>query len=252
MGAKKNKPTFTAIIQARMDSSRLPGKAMLPLKGKPMLYHVIERARAIHEAGIIVLATCPGDENASMIELADSMKIGTFVGSSENVLERYYMAAEKFGGDYIIRITGDNPFTDPVYASVAAKIAEETKADLCSIKDLPLGVAVEIIKKEALEKAYTMSRMQHQLEHVSPYIKENPDMFKIVRHAVSLNNPFETLRLTVDTGEDYTLAKIIYDDLYKGFPIPLQSIIDFFIENPHLADINSGVHQRPMTHSSNG
>jgi len=119
VNGKKLKPRVTAVIQARMQSKRLPGKALLELGGKPLLAHVIDRTQRIEGVDAVVVATSIGEENAPLIELARSMSAGVFVGSIDNVLERYYLSAVEFGGDYIVRVTGDNPFTDPEYASMA-------------------------------------------------------------------------------------------------------------------------------------
>lgn len=241
-----------AIVQARMDSSRLPGKALIELAGKPMLFHILERARAIKGVKKVILATCPGKENRQLIELAKSMDVDAFLGSEDNVLERYYKASEKYQAKHIIRITGDNPFTDPDYASMILNIAIESNADITSIPNLPLGVAVEVIKKDALDKAYYFSQRAYQFEHVTPYIKEHPELFNIEKHPVTINPLCHNLRLTIDTPEDYELARILYNDLYNGAPFTLQSVLNFIIINPGLANINSHVHHRAMTHSSNG
>jgi spore coat polysaccharide biosynthesis protein SpsF len=247
-----NYNNVVAIIQARMDSSRLPGKALVDLAGKPMLSHILERAKAIKGVRKVVLATCPGEDNRQLIKLADSLKIDTFLGPEENVLERYYEASEKYQAKHIIRITGDNPFTDPDYASMILNIAIESNADIASIPNLPLGVAVEVIKKDALDKAYYFSDRAYHFEHVTPYIKEHPELFNIERHPVTIKTSCNNLRLTIDTPEDYELANIIYNQLYNGSPFSLESVLKFLFINPDLAQINSNVHHRPMTHSSNG
>lgn len=244
------RPAVTAIIQARMDSSRLPGKVMLDLAGKPFIYHVIERAKAIAGVSRVVLATGKSKNNLPLVEIAKSLDIYSFMGSETNVLERFKTAAEKFGGDYIVRITGDNPFTDPEYASMAVDIAVESREDLCSVSNIPLGTAVEVIRRDALFSAQSMSSEPYQFEHVTPYIKEHPELFNIGRHDVHFDNPFENLRLTVDTAEDYNFVSEIYRALYSGSIIPLKDVIRFLKENPELLKINSGIDQRPMTHSS--
>ncbi len=251
VNGKKLKPRVAAVIQARMQSRRLPGKAMLDLAGKPLLAHVIERTRRIEGVDTVVLATCIGNENAPIIELAQSMNTEVFVGSVENVLERYCLAAREFGGEYIIRVTGDNPFTCPEYASMALEISLESKADLCALSNLPLGTAVEIIKMEALEEAYKMSDKPYHREHVTPLIKEHPELFHIERPSVNFKNTFPNLRLTVDTAEDYSLAKTIYENLYHGEIFSLIEVMNFIQTRPELASINMEVRQRPMTHSEN-
>ena len=243
----KNGITVTAIIQARMQSKRLPGKSMKEIAGKPLLSHVIERAKAMNGIGTVVVATCR--DNEPIVELAAALGVQSYVGSESNVLERYYLAAQQAGGDYIVRITGDNPFTDVEYGSMAVEIAVEAGADLSSITGIPLGTGVEVIKREALDTSYKESRTTYQYEHVTPFIKEHSELFSVQRHPVRLRNPHKDLRLTVDTPEDYELACIIYDALYKGEPFSIRDVIEFVAENPEIIKINRDVEQRPMTHS---
>lgn len=244
------KTTVTAIIQARMGSSRLPGKAMLDLVGKPLLYHVFQRIQATAGVDHIVMATCHGAENDIIIRLAESMGIQVFIGSEDNVLERFFLASERYGGDYIMRVTGDNPFTDPEYAAETIRTIIETGADLCYFPNLPLGTGVGMVTKTALDAAYKLSDQPHQKEHVTPYIKEHPEQFKIHVRDIKIDRPFPNLRLTVDTSEDYEVAQKIYAGCYNGGPFPLEDVIRFIEKNPGIAAINSGIRQRPMTHSS--
>ena len=243
------KPTVTAIIQARMNSTRLPGKALMGLGGKPLLHHVFERILSVRGVERVVLATCGGDENRAIIELGASMGVDVFIGSEENVLERFHLAAERFGGDYILRATGDNPFTDPEYACRTVGMALETGADLCHFTDLPLGTGVGMIKSTALREAFLHGDRPHHREHVTPYIWERQDRFTIVQREAGIDNPFPGLRLTVDTPEDYRLAGFIYAHCYSGKPFPLSAVIDFLRDRPELVAINSDIVQRPMTHS---
>jgi spore coat polysaccharide biosynthesis protein SpsF len=240
----------TAVIQSRVESTRLPSKALLPLAGKPLTYHVIERLKAVPSIDTVVLATGDGAVNEPLREIAASAGAEYFTGPTENVLERYCLVAEKFGGDYIVRATGDNPFTDPRFTETAVSEAVNSCADLFSISGLPLGIAVEVIKREALFAARTSGTMPHQQEHVSPYIKENPHLFKIIRRESGMPSDRASLRLTVDTEDDYRLAAIIYSALYRGTPFSLDEIFAFLDANPQYKNINSHVKQRPMTHSA--
>lgn len=216
-----------------------------------MIYHVIERAKSIRGVNTVILATGSGVENLPLIELASRCGIESFAGSEEDVLERYYLASENLDCDYVIRITGDNPFTDHNSASKALKYAYDNDADHCTTAGIPLGTGVEIIKKHALAKAYKEGKEPHHREHVTPYIKEHPELFKIFRYQSELINPFPDLRLTVDTAEDFKFAEILYNKLYKNKPVELAEVIDFIKNNPELRFINSSVEQRPMTHHSN-
>ena len=138
------------IIQARMESTRLPGKALLPLAGKPLICHVIERSLAISGITGVVLATGDTPENRVLLDLAGSMGIGFFAGSPDDVLDRYCRAAERFPGDPVIRITGDNPFTDPDEASKTLKFYHDMNAEYAVAEGLPLGTGVEVVSRRAL------------------------------------------------------------------------------------------------------
>ena len=241
-----------AVIQARLNSTRLPSKALLPLCGIPMIVHVIERAKAIEGTSAVVLATGKGAENNPLEDIASGCNIQIFRGSESDVLERYYMAASETDCDYVIRITGDNPLTDHESASSALEHAYKTGADHCTTSGIPLGTGVEVIKKSALEKAYNEGIEPHHREHVTPYIKEHPELFRIEKYISSLKNPFNDLRLTVDTSEDFAFMSRIYNELFKGTPLRLEEVINLIRQHPELRLINSGVEQRPMTHHSNG
>lgn len=244
------KPKVTAIIQARMNSTRLPGKAMMDLAGRPLLHHVFERILATAGVDRAVLATCEEEESGRLIQLAESMGIAVFVGSRDNVLERFWQASEKFGGDLIMRATGDNPFTDPGFAALTIQTMVSSGADLCYFPDLPLGTGIGMVKKSALDAAYRLSDRPHQFEHVTPYIREHPEQFNVLVRDIGITIPFPKLRLTVDTPEDYELARAIYRHCYHGGPFTLDDVVRFLEKNPALLSINSGIEQRPMTHSS--
>ncbi len=249
VNGNKIKPSVTAIIQARMQSKRLPGKTMLNLAGKPLLAHIIERTKKIEHVDKVVVATCDGDDNSQIIDLAESMGVESFVGSMENVLERFHLASQKFGGDFILRITADNPFIDVDYASMIVDIALDSGSDYYALSNLPLGAAIEVMKKETLEEAYKMSEKPYQQEHVTPFIKEHPELFSIERPKVDIKSKIDNIRLTVDTPEDYGFAKILYENLYKGESFPLSDVLNYIEENPDILLINNGVKQRFATHS---
>lgn len=243
----KNKTTFSAVIQARLQSKRLPGKSIMPLGGKPLISHVIERAQLMKGIDKVIVATC--EDNEELIEYASAMGAFVFVGSEQNVLDRYYKAVCEFGGDFIVRITGDNPFTDVEYGSKCIERTIETGADLFSFRGLPLGVGVEIFSKTALERAFNEASTSYQKEHVSPYIKEHPELFSIVHEEITEFLQSPNIRLTVDTEEDYCLAENICSELYRGVPFSVRDILSLAEKNPEIVKINQNVSQRSMTHS---
>ena len=248
---KRIKKQNCAIIQARMTSKRLSEKCMKDLAGKPLIDHVIERAKAIKGISHVILAVPDSPESNPLIERAKALGIESFMGSEDNVLSRYYNAALKYGAEFIIRITADNPLTDPDYASMALEIATESEADLCSISNIPLGTGTEIIKFSALKEAFENAERPYHYEHVTPYIKEHPEIFSIERHSVEIQDFMEGLRLTVDTEEDYQMMNSIFSALYKDKIFPLKDVLNFLKENPSIAESNLNVQQRKMTHSEN-
>jgi spore coat polysaccharide biosynthesis protein SpsF len=239
-----------------MESTRLPGKSLIPLSDKPLIAHVIERTKLIQGISNTILAAPKTKANDVLKELADEYKIDFFQGSEANVLDRYYNAAVNYDCNYVIRVTGDNPFMDVQFASDTLKKAVEENADICSPQDLPIGTAVEVISMTSLKTAYEEANLPYQLEHVSPFIKENKEnkentkRFKIVKFNTGFKCNFENLRLTIDTQEDLEFAQIISQNLYKGEPYPIIDIVNFLKSNSQLLSINSQVKQRPMTHSA--
>lgn len=238
------------IIQARIESTRLPGKALLDLGGRPLLAHVIERAGAIRGVKRVVLATGDTPENRVLLDLARSAGADGFAGSPDDVLDRYFRAAEIFPGDPVIRITGDNPFTDPDEASMTLDYYREHKADYAFAEGLPLGTGVEIISREALGRAHRAGSEPYHREHVTPYIREHSEIFKSVRRPASVLEPGENYRLTIDTPEDLEVARRIVDGIGGKGIIPLERIISFLRAHPGIAALNREIVQRPMTHAA--
>lgn len=239
-----------AVIQARVSSTRLPEKALKDLCGHPLIFHVIERAKKIRGIDQVILATGKRPENQPLVEIAESMGISHFTGSEDDVLGRFWESVKNINCDYVIRITGDNPFTDNYSASMALDYAIKENADHCYITGIPIGAGIEIIKKTAIEKAYKNGLKPHHREHVTPYIKENPRLFKLVKYTTEIANPFPDLRLTVDTDEDFALAELLYKALYKGKPLTLTEVINYVKMNPSVQKINRDIKQRPLTHAS--
>ena len=247
---ESKRPVVNAIVQARMGSTRLEGKALADLAGRPLLYHVLARTAAIRGLNKVILATGSGEANRPLMELAASMGLEAFAGSEDNVLERFCLASVRYPSDYIVRVTGDNPFTDTGFAEKTVEMALETGADLCSFTNLPLGTAVETLKTGTMLRTMEMADRPYHFEHVTPFIKEHPEMFTVIHREVNYDNPLGTVRLTVDTAEDLELAVKIYNALYKGRPFDIGTVLAFLKENPGLLDINRSVQQKPMTSSA--
>jgi len=206
--------TVGAIVQARMGSTRLPGKTMMPLNNKPMLQFLLERLQQSKRVDKIVVATSIKVENKVIVELAQKMGVDCFVGSEDDVLDRYYQAAKKFGLLNVVRITADCPLTDPRIVDEVIDKFFENKVDYANNVDprsFPDGFDVEVFTFSALEKAWRESKSR---EHVTTYIRESKIFKKsCLKNPVDLSN----IRLTVDTRDDYEKVKWLVECLPASF-----------------------------------
>ncbi len=235
------KKNVVAIIQARMGSTRLPGKVMMPIVGKPMLWHVIERVKRCKNIDSIVVATTSKKENNPIIELAKKCKVEIFIGSENDVLDRYYQAATKFNADIIVRITADCPLINPNTIDKMINLCLKENADyICGHPDFhSIEQGVEVVSFAALKKMMNMATKDYQKEHVTIYIKENPELFKISAIKPGLIFRRKGMRLTVDTKEDIKLIREIYNRLYKENEIiDIKDVVRLLINNLNLKKIN--------------
>lgn len=242
------KKKITAIIQARMTSTRLPGKVLMNIEGKPMLWHVINRLRFSKKLDDIILAIPDTKENDILEKFVKDNKLKYFRGSEKDVLSRYYEAAKFFSVDLIVRITSDCPLIDPKIVDLVIEEHLNSTADYSSNslkKTFPRGLDVEVFNFEILEMVYKEAKEDYQREHVTPYIYEHPEIFEVqnIEAKGKLRRP--ELRLTVDTKEDLQLIKEIYKYLYRPKKIfYTEEIIDLLNKHPELIKINIGVRQK--------
>jgi len=217
-----NHEVMTAVIlQARLDSSRLPEKALLPLGGKPVILRVMEALNKV-PADLRILA-CPEDSETAFAPLAREAGFTVFTGPKDDVLTRYCMAVERFGIRRVIRATGDNPF---VFADAAAVINAEALvlgADYAAYGGLPFGAGVESVSAAALFRAGAEAAEQFEREHVCPYLYARPEKFLLHRPLAPRHFQSPKFRLTIDTLEDYERAQALYavlDRLEKPGGVP--------------------------------
>lgn len=196
------------IVQARLDSSRLPRKALLPLDGAPLLFRVLEALSSIPVEHHIL--ACPEDSYEVFKPIAAQASFDIIAGPKDDVLRRFVLACKAFALDYCIRATADNPF---VFADAAWNSAQESmklEADYGTLTSMPYGSGVEIIKAEALFRADQESTSSYDREHVCPYLYNNPNRFFLHRPLCPLKWREPQVRLTVDTYEDYERAQRLY------------------------------------------
>ena len=240
------------IIQARVGSTRLPGKIFKPLAGKPILWHVVNRLKNSKMCNNIIVATTILHEDDRVEEFCKSNNILFYRGSSDNVLSRYYEAAKKFNSDIVIRITSDCPVIDPVVLDnmIAEFLTSQEikKVDYMSnsiIRTFPRGLDIEIFTFDALEKTFKEAKNNYELEHVTPYIYQHPELFAIKNFAYKTDLSFH--RWCVDTKEDLMLAEEIYNALYNSKELfLLDDILELFDQNSWLVKLNNTVQQKKL------
>jgi len=234
---------IVAIIQARMSSSRLPGKVMLPLAGKPAIQHVIERAKMISGIDELIISTSISDSDNTLTKFCASIDVPVFRGSEEDVLDRYYQTALHCGAELILRVTGDCPLLDPIESSKVLKKSIETGADYVSNIHppmLPDGLDTEVIKKEALQKAWGLAKKKSEREHVTLFLYSNPNIFTLSSY--TYKSDYSRYRLTLDEPSDYLLLQKIFAHLEKihkfGY---VNDILQILEKNPEIAIINNSI-----------
>lgn len=214
------------ILQARMGSTRLPGKIMLPVGDKLLLEHIYWRLSMLAHPLACVLATSDSPRDDVVYDFCRKQYRECFRGSELDVLERYYLCAQKYGMRHIVRLTADNPFVDVEEIDNLIDFYFHTRADFSSSLDsLPVGVGAEIFSFEALEKSFINGKEPHHREHVDEFILENPVHFKITRLSVKKNKNRPDIRLTVDTEEDYKKSCYIVEQA-KGQMVTTEQAIE--------------------------
>jgi len=240
-----------AIIQARMGSTRYPGKVLDEIAGVPMLHHIVERTRYAGHVDAIVIATTTNADDRILLKRAREWQVIGFAGPERDVLKRYLAAANLVEATVVIRLTGDNPLFEPRFIDACAEALRREDADYSYVDGCILGTGVEVITVEALKKEDALATLPHQREHVTPYIMEHPDKFKIV--AVQAEPRYrmpEGVRLTVDTKEDIKLVRRIYRRLYHGERVvSLARTVELLKKNPKWVGLNKDVFQKPPTSS---
>lgn len=239
-----------AIIQARMGSTRLPGKIMMDISGKPMIWHVVDRLKRSEKLNEIVIASTFDSKNDVLEAFADDNNINFFRGSEEDVLQRYLDGAEKYNIDLIVRITSDCPLIDPNIVDCVINEHIDSNAHYTSNtqqRSFPRGLDVEVFSRDSLLRIDRLAIKKYQREHVTPFFYENPSEFKLnnVTTEGKIRQPY--LRLCVDTEEDLKFVREVFKRLYKPPDIiKIEDIIDLIEKEPELAMINKNIKQKRL------
>ena len=233
--------TATAILQARMGSSRLPGKVLLPLGGKPTVQCVFERILHCKRIGRIIVATTTKQEDNVIEELFRSLNVEVFRGSSEDPLDRYYNAANYFGVEHIVRVMADCPLVDPTIVDEVIEQYFKGDFDFCSlVGNFPTGLDTTVFSFNAIKLASKLATKKSEREHVTPFITNNKQRFRIGRY-----EKFKDLfhhRWVMDQPDDYKFIREIYKNFKNSKNIfTAEDILKLLNERPYLMKINSHI-----------
>ena len=209
-------------IQVRLDSSRLPGKALLPLGDMTVLDHALRNLSEV-EADVHAVLTDRASAPALMA-VAARWGFDLFQGPKDDVLERFALALSHFGVDRVVRATGDNPLVSVPMARAAIELAQTSGADYFGFQGSPLGTGVEVVRSSALLTAREESVDPYEREHVCPFLYRRPEQFTVQRPLVPESWRGDE-RLTLDTREDYRFFQEIFDNLYQGEPLILEEVL---------------------------
>lgn len=237
-----------AIVQARMTSTRLPGKVLLPILGIPMLSLQLERMRRATSIDGIVIATTVNAADDPIVELCIQQGIAYFRGSEQDVLSRYAEAAQAFGIDVVVRVTSDCPLIEPDLIDKAVDIFLQAHGELDYVSNtlqpsFPYGLAVEVFSRQVLDEAHRLAVQHAEREHVTPYIYWRPQQFRLKSFTHSENLCHH--RWTVDTPEDFELVSKIYGALYPKNPeFGIKQTLQLFDQHPAWMHINRHIDQK--------
>ena len=232
-----------AIIQARSGSTRLPNKIFIKIKNKTILEHVINRIKQSKEIEKIIVATTKNKDDDKVEEFCRKKNIEFFRGSEENVLSRFIGAAKKHRPKTILRVTSDNPLIDPEYIDLTIKAHNKNNNEYTACwTSLPYGLGCEVVSFRALTETRNLTKEKKHLEHVTLFIRENPERFKIeiLKFTEELANFHNKYRLTLDTKEDLKVMEIIFNAIYSDEKqILTEEILNFINKNPKIIEINN-------------
>ncbi|MDH5359086.1 MAG: glycosyltransferase family protein [Gammaproteobacteria bacterium] len=240
---------IVAIIQARMSSHRLPGKVMKMTQGKTVLRHVIERVASCNKINDIVVATTKNSDDDIISNESFHAEAKVYRGSLDNVLDRYYHAAQLAKADIIVRITSDCPLIDPdVVSQLIDHFINHPNKDIHYVRGngFPIGVNAEVFTFDALERSWHEASIDYEFEHVTPYIYNHPELFTI--DFLDNIEDLSRLRLTLDTPEDWQLIDTLYERLNTGLNkfISLNEILELLTKEPELININRHIKQKTL------
>lgn len=238
---------IVAIIQARMGSTRLPGKVLMDLGGETVLARVLGRLRRAVMIEEIVVATTDSAADDAIIRECERLEASCFRGSEDDVLDRYYEAARMFAAEVVVRITSDCPVIDPDLVDETIRVFQLQCGDYCSNsfpRTYPRGLDIEVFSMNALEQGWRHAYQPYEREHVTPYFYEHPELFRLVSHQGQID--YSQYRWTLDTEGDLELLREIYARFGNKDDFSWREVIQLMEREPELAELNSHVIQKTL------
>lgn len=206
--------TDAVMLQVRIDSSRLPGKALLCLGDLTVVEHAMRALLGVTSSLHLLLTD---EESAPVLApLAGKWGFTLFTGPKDDVLKRYALAVEAFQPDRLVRATGDNPLVSATLANQLLELQRKEGWDYCGFAGPPLGTGVEVIRSASLIEADGEARDPYEREHVAPFLYHRPERYRIARPEAPAEYSLPDLRLTLDTEEDYRFLQGLYNSCYQG------------------------------------
>ncbi len=246
--------TTWAVVAARMGSSRMAGKSMAVLAGRPSLAHIVARLRRSRHLDGIVVATPEGEENDPIRACARAEGVPCFSGSEDDVLGRTLGAARSVGAGVIVQVTGDCPLADPRIVDRVIEAYRDARPDYasnCLVRSYPDGMDVEVFATAVLAEADRATTDPAAREHVSLYIYGHPERYRLLNVPAPPEHTWPELRLTLDTPEDYRVIGAIYDALHAGNPaFGLPETLAWLRAHPEILTGSSGGGGAPQVTSS--
>lgn len=240
-----------AIVQARMTSTRLPGKVLMPMAGRPMLSWQIERMQRATRLDNIVVATTVNATDDAIVDFCQAEGVAVTRGPEDDVLTRYVDAARTFGATTVVRLTSDCPLIDPALIDEALERFASAQPPCDYLSNMlepsfPYGLAVEVMTAQALRQAAEEARDPQEREHVTPFIYWRPQRFRLQSFTMTPN--LSQHRWTVDTPEDFALVSRIVSELYPAKQaFTIQDVLELLQRHPQWVKINAHVEQKSIS-----
>src|ERR1700722_11587766 len=242
-----NSAKVVAIIQARMGSTRLPGKVLKDLEGETVLARVVQRVRRARLIDDVLTATTNQAADDAIVEECERCSIAVFRGDEDDVLDRYYRGALVCRAGIVVRITSDCPLIDPEITDKTIAAFLDARPDYASnalVRTYPRGLDTEVMTVEALERAWRGATEPYQRAHVTPYIYQNHDAFTVL--PVTGDADYSSHRWTLDTAEDLTFIRAIYARVEDRRNFGWRDVLGILDREPELAEMNRMVEQKKI------